>query len=105
MFCPFCGKPTQAPANTPGPDPVPYTGGKGLKSDDSDLYHDVNRGSAAEAGPVPVPPRPSGEKPGLKIDLSGLKNIKFPTAKIATVNLKLYINHLHKLEFNISGLL
>ena len=79
MFCPFCGKPTQAPANTPGPDPVPYTGGKGLKSDDSDLYHDVNRGSAAQPGPVPVPPRPSGEKPGLKIDLSGLKNIKFPS--------------------------
>ena len=79
MFCPFCGKPTQAQANTPGPDPVPYTGAKGLKSDDSDLCNDVNHGSAAEPGPVPVPPRPSGEKPGLKIDLSGLKNIKFPS--------------------------
>ncbi len=79
MFCPFCGKPTQAQADRPEPDPVPHAGGKGSKPNDSDLYRNLNPGPETGPGPLPVPPRPAGDKPGLKIDLSGLKNIRFPS--------------------------
>ena len=79
MFCPFCGKATQAPANRPGPNPGPQTGGSAGPLPDPGPQTGGSAGPVTGPGPVPVTPKPSGNKPGLNIDLSWLKNIKFPS--------------------------